>query len=150
MPPLLPLAAIIFTLVGHPVPVHCANLNGPLGETIVVNHQPQQIILDNYICNEWQQVKFNPVTQQDMVDDENAGQALLAAVHEAEHWRYKDDDEARTECRAMRDFRQTVWFDVILGEELPLNYAANLMPLLDDGALKADAKAPPQYHGGTC
>lgn len=97
-------------------------------------------------CYAWQRVRKPP-------DLAGAGIALLVAVHEAEHVRYRDGDEAVTECRAMRDLPAVI-ADAV---RTPLRYGhgktwtvARERSAMWDSARAFDVQLAPAYHGASC
>jgi hypothetical protein len=142
-------------IVGHPAPVTC----GPppstqsggqfieLGRTTFVNGQPTAITLSGTVCTEWSGlVPWTSFWSE--APDEEAGGALLVAIHEAEHYRYADLNEARTECRALRDYR------LVLDQLFPVSrytrHGRALRTALVTGAYRLDASMPAEYHGARC
>lgn len=149
------LATVVAMIVGHPAPVTCGppqpvKVSGQfveLAQTTFVNGQPTAITLADSVCLAWNNVV--PWTSMwSEAPDQAAGAALLVAVHEAEHYRYADLNEARTECRALRDIRG------VIDQVFPLSrfkqYGWALRRALLTGAYKLDASMPSAYHGAFC
>lgn len=152
---LLSLAAVIASIVGHPVPVSCTPLNsGQPGFTLLgytnfyADGEPANIELAPQMCAAWSGAV--PVTDPASAQaDVAAGGALLIATHEAEHFRYADLNEAVTECRALRDYGTVL--NTVLGPLRRFDLAgASLRALLRQGETGMNAAMPTQYHGGVC
>lgn len=118
-----------------------------MGETWFVNGVPRNIVLASIICTEWQGFEAPAKNTWAETPDELAGAALLIAVHESEHFRYADTNEAVTECRALRDFPSVAAWVTHLQ---PKAFQAKLQAWLWKGAVDSDAQMPQQYHGGSC
>lgn len=143
------LAAIVALAAGHPVPVTCDAPVGLLGTTMMA--QPFPVQLSPYVCNTWREARgARGVPSEEWMAA--LGQDLLAAVHEGEHVRYGSNDEAMTECRALRDL-PAITSDVLgtqggdaLGRWLVQQWTGQVLAY----AHYLDAGLPPQYHGATC
>lgn len=142
---LLPLAAIIAVLVGHPIPTTCEQLpSGVLGQTVFVNGTPTEIRLSLTTCWEWDALAQDPNVER---VESLAGGALAVAIHEAEHARYDSTDEAVTECRTLRDYGLAL--DLALGRSRTAGVDYRRLWMIY-GAGWLDGLAPAVYHGATC
>lgn len=136
------LAAIVALVLGAPTtPVAC-------GTTATVawgEIDSGRVVMSAFSCNVWERYPWRGGYLA------ARGMVLLTAVHEAEHVRYDDVDEARTECRALRDLPAVL--DALLpagGDPLERWVRDRVGGQLEAAALALDAEAPPAYHGGSC
>ena len=145
MTALATIAATVAMIVGHPVPVTCQYVAPSIAGEAWFGDTTARIELDPQTCNQMTVGMFA------VIDREAYAWGMLVTVHEAEHIRYQDGNEAVTECRALRDFPLAVTRVLPYSDALDRADATMLRDQMTGYAESAARFSMPAYYlDGTC
>lgn len=137
-------AALSAIVIGHPAPVTCGTTQpGYAGQTWFNAGVPFRIDLAAEVCRDlaW---RFQPATWMP------TAVAAATVIHEAEHYRYADMDEAVTECRMRRDYLPTLADALPHADGLDRYVAGRYIYRMAADMLVNSAALPADYQGGVC